>query len=60
VLEVPLPIDESAWMRAAHWVQQAHEDKDQRREALIQAAKEMILAYQTDAGLLDWWLERLD
>lgn len=60
VLEVPLPVDESAWIRAAHWVQQAHENKDQRREALIQAAKEMILAYQTDAGLLAWWLERLD
>jgi hypothetical protein len=62
VLDLPLPIDEAAWARAAELARQVDgaSEGDEARAALLQLGAEMCTAYGVDPEpVLGWWSSRL-
>lgn len=62
VLDLPLPVDDTAWSKGAALAQAAAEadDPDRWRDGLKALGREMDRAYGVAGqGLAEWWVERL-
>lgn len=63
VLQLPLPVNEVAWAKAAASFRLATDstNSQDRRSHLLDAARSMCAAFEVDdaPALIDWWIDRL-